>query len=68
MCGTFPYRSFHTLLSYSQVSDLYLRLVSSATRTMTKQSHITGAMMGYSQVGVGGGWGMYEHMSSWLLL
>ena len=38
----------------SQVCDLYLRLVSGATKTMERQAHITGAMMGYSQVKGGG--------------
>ena len=33
-----------------QVSELYTRLVSGATQTMTRQAHITGLMMGYSQV------------------
>ena len=40
----------HTTHSTPQVCDLYTRLVSGANQTMVKQAHITGAMMGYSQV------------------
>lgn len=43
-------RVIHAYNLKGQVSELYLRLVSSATKTMERQAHITGAMMGYSQV------------------